>query len=777
MDIKKEQSNKNEKSPKKNELNDIFENILEVDSEDNSKLKRRNSFSGKNIFIKKIKQKQLENKKKLINKNQKEKKQEKEKEKERISSLENEKNSLSSFKLEINQENKNDKKISKISELSKLKRDKSYKTLKNNYNKLAFNDKKSDISSSSFNRNFILKTDFFKKDNSYDNNEEKEKIKKNIFLLLTNKSEAQNENPFLKFYIGNNIEEKIDFKQSDENKKNIFSHTYLDNEEEDELNKERYKIKNIVNTFDNKSINEKYLKKNIIFQDKKIEDEIIQEKKLEEKVYKILKCDNCNCDDKEKEENIENTNNKNNSINNNINLSYLNDINNNPKRLIQYSIQNNYINNNFNIQNQQRIPNLNQGYYYSYTQTYPYFNNSINPNISQYYNQNYFNPNMNINNNSFRQYNYNYNNQSFNPIYQMNNINDNQNFLNFNNLNNIDDVTLAKMSLSLLKSQIGCQILETRVKINNKFANDLLFYELKNKLSQICCDLFGSYLMQSLLDKLNLENLDIFLSSIQENIFNISLTENGSRVMQKLIEKLQQNPLLINKFIYYLNQKDIGILMKSAYGNHLIQKFLEKIKDIQLTNFIYIYLYKNFMDIVKSKYGVCVIQRGLSEGNKNQRENFFNLILINLNEIIKDCYGNFLIQFIFFKFDKNKFNEILPIIEKINENIIDYCTNQYSSSVIEKCFEKNEIKIGEIIINCLLQFHEKEIVFILQNQFGKYIIKKSFIFRNKFYRHKIMLAIINNIEKMNLNPEKEKILESLKQEYPDFSILLSQIGL
>ena len=71
------------------------------------------------------------------------------------------------------------------------------------------------------------------------------------------------------------------------------------------------------------------------------------------------------------------------------------------------------------------------------------------------------------------------------------------------------------------------------------------------------------------------------------------------------------------------------------------------------------------MDIVKSKYGVCVIQKGLTEGNNNQRRDFFNLIIMNLNEIIKDCYGNFLIQFIFFKFDKNNFSEILPIIEKL----------------------------------------------------------------------------------------------------------------
>ena len=79
-------------------------------------------------------------------------------------------------------------------------------------------------------------------------------------------------------------------------------------------------------------------------------------------------------------------------------------------------------------------------------------------------------------------------------------------------------------------------------------------------------------------------------------------------------------------------------------------------------NFIYIYLYKYFLDILKSKYEVCVIQKGLTGGNNNQRRDFFNLIIMNLNEMIKDCFGNFLIEFIFFKCDKNKFNEIIHII-------------------------------------------------------------------------------------------------------------------
>ena len=797
MNIQKESPNKEKKSPKKTELMDIFENIIEVNSNEDEKPKRRNSFTGKNIFQKKMKEKKLEKNKKLIIENKKEEKQEKE----ILASIENDKNSLSSLKLDVNESNQNleTKKSIKISVISKLKRDKSYKTLKNNYNKIILDDKKSNISSSSFNRNFILKSELLKKDNSYDNPKEKEIMKKNFFLLLTNKTESQKENPFFKYFIGNNTEEKIDFKQNNENKKNIFSSTYIDNEEEEELNKEKNRFKDIVSNFDNKSIDKKYIIQQKIIDNKIDEDERIQEQKLKEKVYKILKCETCNNDlDNDKDINFENNNAQNNlnNQNNNINTNSQNDFNNNRKNLIQYSIQNNYINNNYNIQNQQRYINLNNGYYYPYTQQYSYNQNPMNKNAYQYYNQNYFNPNININNrfqnyksnpyqykNNQYQYNknpyqYNNNNQyQYNNTNQNNELINNQNIYNINYLNNLDDISLAKMSLNLYKSQIGCKVIQTRIQANNKFANDLLFPELKNNLSQICCDLFGNYLIHSLLDVLSSENLNIFLSSIQEKLFDICLTENGSRVIQKFIEKIHNYPLLINKLIFCLNKKDIGIIFKSSYGNHLIQKFLVVIKEPELTNFIYNYLYKNFLDIVMSKYGVCVIQKGLSEGNNIQRKKIIDLILADLNKIIKDCFGNFLIQFIFFKFDKNKFNEILPIIEKIKENIVDFCTNQFSSSVIEKCFERNEIKIGEMIINCLLQYHSKDIIDILENPYGKYVIKKSFNFKNNFYRQAVMNAIINNIEKIYQNSELQKIVETIKQEYPEFSILLIQRGI
>ena len=776
----KDPINKDNKPSKNQELIDIFENIIEVNSNDGHKIKRRNSFTGKNIFQKMKKEKELEKNKKIMNNIHKEQKQEKE----IINIKENDKNSITLSKLELNELNQNqenqsllitNKKSIEISNVSKLKRENSYKTLKNNYNKITLIEKNSSTSTISVNRNFILKSELFKKDHSYNNPKENERMKKNILFLLTNKTETQVENQFCKYFIGNNLEDKIDFKQNNDNKKNIYSNTYIDNEEE-EINKEKNKFKNAINNFDDKSFNEKYiLKKNLTFEKNK-EDERIQEEKLKEKVYRFLKCDKCDNDidnyNKIYPENINSDKIQEINQNNNINLNYPINKNNN-NNLIHYSIQNNYINNNFNIQNPQRFINLNQGKYYPYIQPMPYLymNNQINPNLFQYNNQYYYNPNININNNKFPNYNNKVNKPNTN-IYQMKNNLNNQNI--YNNLNNIDDVNLAKMSLNLIKTQLGFKILDERAKSNNKFANELLFPELINNLSNICCDILGNMLIQTLIDVLSSENLDLFLSSIQEQLFDICLTEHGSRAIQKLLERIHSNPLLMNKLIFYLNQKDIGILFKSGYGNHLIQKYLVIIKNVELTNFIYNYLYKNFLDIASSKYGVCVIQKGLSEGNIIQRKKIVNLILTNLNAIMKDCYGNFIIQFIFFKFDKNKFDEIVPIIEKIEENMVDFCTNKFSSSVIEKSFEKNERKIGERFIKCLFEHHANDIIDILLNSYGKYVIKKACNFENKLFRNMISKTIIGKLNQMK--EEGEKIIQIIKNDYPEFSFLFYEQG-
>lgn len=49
--------------------------------------------------------------------------------------------------------------------------------------------------------------------------------------------------------------------------------------------------------------------------------------------------------------------------------------------------------------------------------------------------------------------------------------------------------------------------------------------------------------------------MDLFLDSIKNYIIDICQTENGSRVMQYMIDKIKDNDILLNKLIYYLSNK------------------------------------------------------------------------------------------------------------------------------------------------------------------------------------------------------------------------------
>jgi hypothetical protein len=196
----------------------------------------------------------------------------------------------------------------------------------------------------------------------------------------------------------------------------------------------------------------------------------------------------------------------------------------------------------------------------------------------------------------------------------------------------------------------------------------------------------------------------------------------------------------------------------------MIQKFLVSAHSSEYTNFIFNYIFNHFLDIANSKHGVCVIQKCVSEGDKKQRGKIYEFILKNFNNVINDQYGNYLIQYILIKIKaEEKFQEILPIILKIEENIVDVCKSQFSANVIEKCFENSENIIREHILDSLIKNDSDIIIDILLDQYGIYVIQKALKLKDSIYRSKL-IEIINDKEKIlkNINFSDHKYKNVLK---------------
>ena len=372
-------------------------------------------------------------------------------------------------------------------------------------------------------------------------------------------------------------------------------------------------------------------------------------------------------------------------------------------------------------------------------------------NYNNLFEKNKDNKDYNISNNN---YNQSQNINQINPplINKIFNFIKTNNYI-YTNMNNIVTNNAFNSEVSIIKDKYGCMMMKNKIILNPNYANEILFSQIKNNLTDLCCDNFGNYFLQTFLDVISFENLSKFFDLINKDFTKICMSPQGTRVIQKIIDKISFIPMLINKFIIILNNKDFGLICKSLYGNHIIQKYLVTFHSFEYTFFIYKYVFENFIDITNSKHGVFIVQKCISEGNEKHRERLYKLIIDNLLTIIQNEFGNYLIQFILLNKQniQQNFQEILPIILKMEQNLINLCTSKYPASVLEKCFENSDNMIINHILEYLFNNGGNKMFDIFFNKYGFYVILKVSITQKGKYKNKLISILNENVDNLKQN--------------------------
>ena len=439
-----------------------------------------------------------------------------------------------------------------------------------------------------------------------------------------------------------------------------------------------------------------------------------------------------------------------------IEYNYCNDIDNNNNNFQLLNLDNkNEINFNNHFNNFDNQTNLKKENF-----------NIINNNIINTHN--YFQINFNQN--------FSYDNE---PFY----------FNNFNNLkvvkNKIINSQITKQDLNAINSIIindtssqnienNCHYLQMRIVSNANYANEVLFPFLFPNMIRLINDQYGNYIYQGFIEVFNSKNLINFLVVIENNFNEISHSQNGTRVIQKLIEKssnLKQGNNIIQKSLIDMLKGKVCQLSNDENANHIIQKFIVNIQ-FPYNNFIYEELYQNFMHIAITKYGCCVVQKCLINANKEQKEKIIYLVLQNTFNLIRGQFGNYVYQCVLMLKDE-KIN--YKIIEIIYEKLIPLCKEKYSSNVIEKIFEINNI----VIVNQLIDYITKtdnKILELITNKYGNYIIQKILSIctdKNLFFR--ILNTISQNIILINNVSFGKKLISKLSEKYPILNEMINSI--
>ena len=415
------------------------------------------------------------------------------------------------------------------------------------------------------------------------------------------------------------------------------------------------------------------------------------------------------------------------TVNNNYNF---NNKNNNSRFLFRKSMTMNYNNNNNNNLYFQNI----------------IMNNTIN-------NNEIVNPIMNSeNNNSF----FTNNNITLN-----NNLNNNLNNLNNNNCINDNLIFELKHLLehtgkidfyiynlikgkivSIIKNHKGSKIFQKYLKsTHSDEILHLIFVELFPFLPDLIIDPYANYFCKKFFTYLNQKDRIDFLKNIEKNLVELSSDSIGTYPIQSIIEHLSSKN---EKNIILSGIKEGFIkLIYDAFGCHVLEKLLTCFED-EYVEFIYTYIFDNFLYLTNNSNGIYIIKKILTfTQKKNLHEKLKNIVKKNAIFLIKQSYGNFVIQVIIENWEDYK-----EITDLFKGNFFALSLEKYASNVIERCIEKDkeilENYINEIISN-------KCIANVMKSNYGNYVVQKVIKLAEGENKKLFVFNAAKDIDKLNDN--------------------------
>ena len=416
------------------------------------------------------------------------------------------------------------------------------------------------------------------------------------------------------------------------------------------------------------------------------------------------------------------------TVNDNYNF---NNKNNNSRFLFRKSMTMNYNNNNNN--------NL---YFQNIIMNNTINNNEIvNPIMNSENNNSFFtnNNNINLNNNL---------NNNFNNLNNNNCINDNLIFQLKHLLEHTGKIDFYIYNLikgkivSIIKNHKGSKIFQKYLKsTHSDEILHLIFVELFPFLSDLIIDPYANYFCKKFFTYLNQKDRIDFLKNIEKNLVELSSDSIGTYPIQSIIEHLSSKN---EKNIILSGIKEGFIkLIYDAFGCHVLEKLLTCFED-EYVEFIYTYIFDNFLYLTNNSNGIYIIKKILTfTQKKNLHEKLKNIVKKNAIFLIKQSYGNFVIQVIIENWEDYK-----EITDLFKGNFFALSLEKYASNVIERCIEKDkeilENYINEIISN-------KCIANVMKSNYGNYVVQKVIKLAEGENKKLFVFNAAKDIDKLNDN--------------------------
>jgi len=322
--------------------------------------------------------------------------------------------------------------------------------------------------------------------------------------------------------------------------------------------------------------------------------------------------------------------------------------------------------------------------------------------------------------------------------------------------------------LRLSRQQVGCRLLQRLLETDEE-GRGIILEEVFTSMNTLVIDPFGHHLVLRILDFVKYDDRKRILIQLQEDLVAISLNVHGTRVVQKLLECME------NSDEFELIQKAFEVfvitLAKDVYGMHVVLRCLHRIPapnpeaEGPDNTFIFREITKNIVSVATHKHGCCVVQWCIDYANVEQRKALVNVIVENALELAQDAFGNYVLQQIM---DTAQEETLRHLIQRLKGSMSKLAVQKFSSIVVEKCVEMAPKDLRKDIFDEIINEHK--ISRLLQDPYANYVIQKILTITRQSEFHDIVAKIQPHLNNLGNTPFGKRIKTQMIRKFPILSM-------
>lgn len=302
---------------------------------------------------------------------------------------------------------------------------------------------------------------------------------------------------------------------------------------------------------------------------------------------------------------------------------------------------------------------------------------------------------------------------------------------------------------AVCKDQDGSRFVQSRMDKWTAEQIRFFFLQIQGVAYELSTNLFGNYVIQKIIPLLEEEDSFKLILQFFGHIYELSLHVYGCRVIQKLIDHLDDI-----KFIVTELENHILDLIASPNGNHVIQKCIDK--DIE-KDFLLKEFEANCIPLAQQRYGCRVLQRLFEICDESEISNIYQIIVDNMNQLINDKYGNYVIQHLI-QSESPKRDEIFSYII---ENSFELSKYKFSSNVVEKCVNHSTKKQLEEFLAQFLKIevnNRPNLFYMCTDMYANYVVQRFFDIADADIKSRAKAALKLYLKEMKAIPFTKHIL-------------------